>query len=245
MGCPGSIVIVTYNSAAHIHACLQSVRPSGWELVVVDNGSTDDTVARAGSVAGVVMLANSANRGFAAAANQGAMAAHGEWILLLNPDATAEPGAVEALTAASREGKAEAAGGRLLNPDGTTQVGFTARRLPSVATLLAEVLLLNRLFPGNPWNRRYRCLEMDYDRPAEIEQPPGACLLLQRSVWEELGGMDESFFPLWFEDVDFCRRLRDRGGRILYVPAARFRHQGAHSVSSLPPAERQLAWYRN
>lgn len=245
MGCPGSIVIVTYNSAAHIGACLQSMHSSGWELIVVDNGSTDDTVARARTFAGAVVLTNSQNRGFAAAANQGVKASHGEWVLLLNPDAEAEPGALDALKAAIRESQAEAAGGRLLNPDGTTQVGFAARRLPSVGDMLAEVLLLNRLFPGNRWNRRYRCLDMDYERAAEIEQPPGACVLVKRSAWEELGGLDEGFFPLWFEDVDFCRRLRERGGRIVYVPEARFRHGGAHSLHSLPAAERQLAWYRN
>lgn len=245
MGCPGSIVIVTYNSAAHIEACLRSVHSSAWELIVVDNGSQDDTVARAGAVPGAVVVANSQNRGFAAAANQGVKVSRSEWVLLLNPDMEVEPGALGALKDAVSEGGVEAAGGRLLNPDGATQVGFTARRLPSPATMLAEVLLLNRLFPGNRWNRRYRCLDMDYERAAEIEQPPGACLLVKRSVWEELGGLDESFFPLWFEDADFCRRLREGGGKILYAPKARFRHRGAHSLNSLPASARELAWYRN
>ncbi|HXE75404.1 MAG TPA: glycosyltransferase family 2 protein [Candidatus Xenobia bacterium] len=245
MGCSGSIVIVTFNSAAHIEACLQSVRSSGWEVIVVDNGSTDDSVARARAFPDLVVLTNSQNRGFAAAANQGVKAARGDWVLLLNPDAAAEPGALDALTSVASEVNAEAAGGRLLNPDGTTQVGFTLRRLPRLPDMLAEVLLLNRVFPRNPWNRRYRCLDMSCEVAAEVEQPAGACLLVKRQVWEELGGMDESFFPLWFEDVDFCRRLRQRGGRIVYAPQARFRHRGAHSVKSLPAAERQLAWYRN
>ena len=137
------------------------------------------------------------------------------------------------------------AGGRLLHPDSGTQVGFTLRRFPTLKTALAEVLLLNRVFPTSPWNRRYRCLDLDYDRAAEAEQPAGACLLVKRAAWRAVGGFDESFFPLWFEDVDFCRRLRKQGWAIRYQPRARFRHAGAHSLAGLDPADRQLYWYRN
>ena len=241
----GSIIIVTFNSAEHIGACLASVQDAEWERIVVDNASRDATLARARAVAGVDVLANSENRGFAAAANQGARAARGELLLFLNPDVVAEPGALAALRAAVAPEKVVAAGGRLLNPDGSTQAGFAVRRFPTLATMLAEILLLNRLLPGNPWNRRYRCLDFDYERAAEVEQPAGACLLLKRSAWDAAGGFEERFFPLWFEDVDLCRRLRAGGGTILYEPRARFRHAGAHSLESIAPADRQLFWYRN
>jgi len=241
----GSIIIVTFNSAEPLEACLRSVSDPDWERIVVDNASRDDTLARARAVAGVQVIGNRENRGFAAAANEGARAAGGELLLFLNPDMVAEPGALAALRAAVAPEGVAAAGGRLLNPDGTTQVGFAVRRFPTLAAALAETLLLNRLFPGNLWNRRYRCLEFDYDRPAEVEQPAGACLLVHRSAWDAVGGFDESFHPLWFEDVDLCRRLRVRGGKILYEPRARFRHAGAHSLASLGPGERQLYWYRN
>ncbi|MFQ5664694.1 MAG: glycosyltransferase family 2 protein [Terriglobia bacterium] len=241
----GSIVIVTYNSAPHIVSCLRSLRQPGWERIVVDNGSRDESVERARAVPDTLVLANPENRGFAAAAQQGVRAARGELLLFLNPDVTAEPGALAALQVAVEPAGRAAAGGRLLNPDGTTQVGFVVRRLPTLLSVLAEVLLLTRLFPGNPWNRGYRCLDLDYDQAAEVEQPAGACLLVKRGAWEELGGFDEEFFPLWFEDVDFCRRLRARGGTIVYEPRARFHHLGAHSVATLEASEQLLYWYRN
>src|SRR3990170_1727159 len=106
----GSLIIVTFNSAAHIDSCLASVNDSDWERIVVDNASRDATLARARAVAGVRVLANSENRGFAAAANQGARAARGELLLFLNPDVVAEPGALAALGARVAPGSIAAAG---------------------------------------------------------------------------------------------------------------------------------------
>jgi hypothetical protein len=88
-------------------------------------------------------------------------------------------------------------------------------------------------------------VDFDYERPAEIEQPAGACLLVKRRAWESLGGFDPRFFPLWFEDVDLCRRLRQAGWTILYEPQARFLHAGAHSLAAVTDRDRQLYWYRN
>lgn len=241
----GSIVVVTFHSAPHIESCLRSLNEPGWERIVVDNASADATVECARRVPETLVLANPDNRGFAAAANQGALAARGALLLFLNPDVTAEPGAVAALQAAVEAQDVAAAGGRLLDSQGRTQVGFVLRRFPTLAAALAEVLLLNRVFPGNPWNRGYRCLDVDHDRPAAVEQPAGACLLVKRSAWEALDGFDEQFFPLWFEDVDFCRRLRARGWTIAYEPRARFRHAGGHSLAALEPDAQQLYWYRN
>jgi len=78
-----------------------------------------------------------------------------------------------------------------------------------------------------------------------VEQPAGACLAVRRTAWELIGGFDEQFFPVWFEDVDFCKRLRDGGEHIFYCPEARFRHRGAHSVGQLSFRARQIFWYGN
>ena len=99
--------------------------------------------------------------------------------------------------------------------------------------------------PRNPVNRRYRCLDLDPNKPAAVEQPAGACLLVRRSSFEDCGGFDEGFYPLWFEDVDLCRRLRQQGGTILYWPQVRVRHQGGHSQENLSFSEKQIYWYRN
>jgi N-acetylglucosaminyl-diphospho-decaprenol L-rhamnosyltransferase len=94
-------------------------------------------------------------------------------------------------------------------------------------------------------NRRYRCLDADYSREQQVEQPAGACLAVTRAAWDTVQGMDADFYPVWFEDVDFCRRLLQSGTRIFYCPDARFRHSGAHSVGQLEFRDKQMYWYQN
>ncbi len=106
-----------------------------------------------------------------------------------------------------------------------------------------EVLGINRLVPVNPVNRSYRCLDLDLSRPAEAEQPPGAFLMFRREVWQRLGGFDTQFYPLWFEDVDFCKRASDLGLKIQYVPQVTAFHQGGHSIAGLEWGCREVYWY--
>jgi N-acetylglucosaminyl-diphospho-decaprenol L-rhamnosyltransferase len=108
-----------------------------------------------------------------------------------------------------------------------------------------EALLLNRLLPGNSVNRRYRCLDLDYEVPQPVEQPAGAFLMIRRSVWEELGGFDEMFHPLWFEDVDFCKRAMERKYPPYYTPAAAAEHVGGHSIYRIPVEMKPYYWYRS
>lgn len=243
-----SVIIVTYNSGAHIEACLRALVSQDCEIVVVDNASQDDTVARVKALAQAVphqLITVSRNIGFGAGVNQGARAAGGEVLLLLNPDAVAEPHAVDALLDCLATTDAAAAGGALLESDGRVAKGFVFRRLPTLPSLLCEALLVNQLWPGNPVNRRYRCLDADASLPQDVEQPAGACLAVTRTAWDRLHGMDAAFYPVWFEDVDLCARLRESGERIWYCPAARFRHSGAHSVGALKFCEKQTFWYAN
>jgi hypothetical protein len=237
------IVIVTYNSREHIGACLDAALGSGAQVVVVDNGSGDGTAAEV-SRHGVRLLANADNRGFAAAVNQGFAALHSAYILLLNPDAVLT-GGLPALCEACDLPGAAGAGGRLIDQQGLPQVGFMVRRLPTPLNLTLEALLLNKIFPNNPANRRYRGLGLDYGRRIPVEQPAGAFLMVRRTAWQALGGFDESFWPLWFEDVDFCRRAADRGYQLYYVPEAVAEHRGGHSISQLTVEKRRVYWYRS
>ena len=243
----GTVAIVSHNSGDCIRACLQALRPfSKWKVVLVDNNSTDDTVTKARAASpGMHTLINSHNAGFAGAVNQAAKVAEGDVLVILNPDIIATAGSLDKLAEALRADSVGAAGGLLLNEDGLPQKGFTIRRFPTLGSVLAEVLLVNRAWPSNPWNVRYRCLDLDYQNAQEVEQPAGACLAVKRRAWDEVSGFDEGFFPVWFEDVDFCRRLRDRGWKIVYCPDAIFSHIGAHSVSRLAFRDRQSYWYKN
>jgi len=76
-----------------------------------------------------------------------------------------------------------------------------------------------------------------------VEQPAGAFLMIRRQVWEDLGGLDEQFYPIWFEDVDFCKRLRDHGYRVYYEPGAVAKHQGGHSIRKILLENREIYWY--
>jgi N-acetylglucosaminyl-diphospho-decaprenol L-rhamnosyltransferase len=235
------IVIVTYNSQEHIGACLDAALGSGAEVVVVDNSSRDGTTAEV-SRRGARLLANPANRGFAAAVNQGFAVLSSPYILLLNPDAVLRGGLQLLREACDLPGSA-GAGGRLVDLQGHPQVGFMVRQLPTALALTLEVLLLNRIFPNNPVNRRYRGLGLDYTTRIPVEQPAGAFLMVRRTVWEALGGFDEGFYPLWFEDVDFCRRAAGQGYQLYYVPGAVAQHWGGHSISQLTVEKRRVYWY--
>jgi N-acetylglucosaminyl-diphospho-decaprenol L-rhamnosyltransferase len=235
-------VIVTYNSGDVIVSCIEALTKMAPDVtpIIVDNASSDNTVDQVGALKGVRLIANPENRGFAAAANQGAREAdESEFILLLNPDVELVT-AIDKLTeSAQRHGLAA---GRLVDRAGRTQAGFTLRRFPTPAALVCELFWINRLWPSNPINRRYRCLDRDYDQPGMVEQPAGAFLMVRRDVWNKLGGFDEQFYPVWFEDVDFCRRAVDAGYEIAYIPSVMARHEGGHSVGKIPEGRRATYW---
>ena len=241
------IVVVTHNSAAHLAACLHSALRYTNHVVVVDNASTDDTAAIARrDFPGVRLEANPDNRGFAGGVNQGvrALPEEASFVLLLNPDARLLTSPAPMLARACQSGVG-AVGGRLVTNAGKDQEGFTIRRFPTVASLIFETLGLNRLFPWNPVNRRYRALDLDLSRSQPADQPPGALLLFPRAVWTQLGGFDERFHPVWFEDVDFLRRVANLGYAIWYTPETRAEHAGGHSVLKLQLTDRQQFWYGN
>lgn len=239
-------LVVSFNSADELQACLDALSAFAGELeagvLVVDNASTDESVALVRRRSGVRLIANADNLGFAGAVNQGFHALpHADAVLLLNPDAhIASPPSM--LAAELAHPQVGAASGRLVS-QGSAQVGFQVRRFPTPAALAFEVLGVNRLWPANPVNRRWRALDLDPGQPADVEQPAGACLLIRRKAWEQLGGFDQGFHPLWFEDVDFLRRASIAGWRVRYNPYFLALHHGGRSVAKVSWPRRQLYWY--
>jgi N-acetylglucosaminyl-diphospho-decaprenol L-rhamnosyltransferase len=243
-----SVIVVTYNSGAQIETCLRALSSQDCEIIVVDNASQDDTIARVQRLAGefsLQLLTISRNIGFAAGVNHGVRAASSDVLLILNPDAVAEAEAVNALLTCLTGAGASAAGGALFESNNQPARGFAFRRIPTLTALLFEVLLVNQTWPRNPVNRRYRCLDADYSKEQPIEQPAGACMAVTRAAWDSVQGMDPAFYPVWFEDVDLCKRLLQTGARIVYCPEARFQHSGAHSVGQLDFQDKQMFWYQN
>jgi N-acetylglucosaminyl-diphospho-decaprenol L-rhamnosyltransferase len=232
-------IVVTHNSEAEVGDCLDSLRGRA-RVIVVDNASSDASVYEANQRPWAEVIVNPVNRGFAAAVNQAARLATGECLLILNPDAVLTTGLAPLVSDCRQYG---IAAGCLTGPDGVPQRGFSVRSLPSPVTLVFECLGLNRLWPSNPVNRRYRCLDMNPEEPAMVEQPAGALLMVRRDVFLKLGGFDEDFWPVWFEDVDFSKRARDAGFLAAYNPAVRAKHSGAHSVGAISPAAQRRYWY--
>jgi len=235
-------VIVTYNSEGEVGPCLDSVMSRVQHVVVVDNASSDGTLAEVRKRPGVTLIANTGNRGFAAAVNQGIQALDTPYVLLLNPDAVLLTG-LDELTGACAQPGVGAAAGKLTGSDGRPQTGFSIRRFPTPLALSFEVLGLNRIWRGNPVNRRYRCLDVNPEVPADVEQPAAAFLMIRRQAWQAVGGFDEGFYPIWFEDVDFLNRVHRAGFRVRYAPGAVARHGGGHSVGRIPWESREVCWY--
>ncbi len=231
-------VIVTYNSGTHVAEVVASCREFGVPVVIVDNASTDGTVFPDD----VILIRNEENRGFAAAVNQGVRAHDAPLTLLLNPDVRLLT-SVEALCDIAVADRHNAVTGLLVDARGEPQKGFSIRRLPTPTALALEVLGINRIWPANPVNRSYRCTDLDLSLRQKVEQPAGALFLFRRDDWLELGGFDERYFPIWFEDVDFCKRLLDRGGTIVLEPSVRAHHWGGHSVEKLQDGCRIRFWY--
>jgi N-acetylglucosaminyl-diphospho-decaprenol L-rhamnosyltransferase len=236
-----TVIVVTHNSGEVVDDCLQSCR--GLDVLVIDNASGDDTVARVKRHGEVRLIANTENRGFAGAVNQGVKAAGVDYLLLLNPDARLLDSPAPLSAALDGDATCAIAAGVLVADNGEIQRGFTARRFPTATALAFEVLGINRLAPWNPVNRSYRYLDRNLRQAAEVDQPAGAFLLFRRQAWDALGGFDERFHPVWFEDVDFCKRARDAGFRILLLPGVRAKHAGGHSVMRLSTECREQYWY--
>jgi N-acetylglucosaminyl-diphospho-decaprenol L-rhamnosyltransferase len=237
-----TIAIVNFNAGPQLEECLRSLRPEmegqDWAVVIVDNASTDGSAQTLGArelqvpvPTRVEIIRNATNRGFGAAVNQAARHRPAPLLWLLNPDCRVEPGAFAALVRAldAHAGCAVVAP-QLLNADGTTQE--SARGEPDAWTgLFGRHGLLTKLFPSTGAARRNlrarELVESGVDS-APIDWAMGASLLIRGEVFERVGGFDERFFLYW-EDADLCRRIRNLGYGVRYVPGARVVHAGAGS----------------
>jgi len=225
-----SIVIVTWNSERWIERCLKSIPAAceglAYEIVLHDNSEV--------------------NAGFAAAVNLAIEAVRGPYVFLLNPDCELAPRSLTVLVEFMRTHPAVAAAAPLLADErGNSQREFQLRRFPTLLTFAAEVLALDKVWPSNRVTASYRYRDLDLTRPQVVDQPAAAALLIRREVFDEVGRLDEQFWPAWFEDVDFCRRLAAAGKEIWVVPEAHARHYGGASLEHVPFGRFIDLWYRN
>ena len=232
-------MIVNWNSGPLLERCIRSLLQyaEGCEIVIVDNGSEDSSLHFVEEIdEGLSILRNSRNLGFAAGNNLGWRACQGDPILFLNPDTECFPESIPSLEQTIRTDRAVwAVGGRLVRPKEKSRPSYRARSFPNIGSVAAEMLFLDEIWPSHPWSGRMGSDNITL--AIDVDQPAAACLMVTRTALESIGGFDENFSPAWFEDVDLCRRIRDRGGRIQYQPRARFLHHGGHSLSQLSRRE--------
>jgi GT2 family glycosyltransferase len=230
-----SVVVVTYRSREHILATLRSLEPGvqpretsqsplTWECVVLDNDSHDGTPELVEREAAFVRLVRTgSNLGYAKAVNLGLAATTGRYVLVLNPDCEWRPGAIDALVRyADAHPKCGIAAPRIVNTDGSLE--YSARSYPSpFAFLFNRYSLLSRLWPGNPWTRRYLLSDWDHQSPRSVDWVSGAAMLVRRDAATVVGGMDETYF-MFNEDIDWCRRFNMSGWTVDYAPEAETVH---------------------
>lgn len=248
IGVDVSVLVVTFNSMAYIEDCLGALPAAlaahSYEVIVVDNASCDGTPAlvRAGFPHGVV-LANTTNRGFARANNQGIAMARGRQVLLLNPDTRAAPGSLDRLVRLlDRDPVAGVVAPGLRNPDGSDQ--RTSRAFPTpAAAVFGRRSPLTRWFPGNRWSRRYLPAATGRgSAPYHVDWVSGACLMVPRRVLDTVGGLDPDFFLYW-EDADWCRRIKAAGWSVVCDPVAVVVHD--EGVQRARPARQQWLFHRS
>jgi N-acetylglucosaminyl-diphospho-decaprenol L-rhamnosyltransferase len=220
-----SVVIVTFNSERWIERCLESVR--GYDTIVVDHGSTDETLEIVRRRFSDVHVIEEENLGMGGGNNAGMRLASGRYFLLLNSDAWVTGDAVEQLARfADQRPDSAVVGPRLLNPDGSLQ--RSVRAFPTLWRLATEYLFLRKLAPRSRALNSFYEGGFDHDQVREVDWVFGACLLVRRDAADEVGLFDESFF-MFSEETDWCYRFHEAGWRVFFFPDAEVVHVGGAS----------------
>lgn len=230
-----SIVIVSYNVRDLLRACLSSLPQAApgleTEVFVVDNASADGSAAMVREeFPSVGLTASEENLGFTRGNNLALRQSCGRHVLLLNPDTEPEPGSLARLIRFMDEHpQAGACGPKLLNSDGSLQ--HNGRRFPSLWREFLGVTGLRRL----AMKRFERDLEYgreDFDALCEVDQVSGACILVRRETMDQVGMLDERFF-MFYEEIEWCYRIKKAGWQVWYVPEARVVHHWMGSVRQM------------
>jgi GT2 family glycosyltransferase len=246
-----SIVIVTFNSAADVGACLESIPAAApntsYEVTVVDNASADGTAALVRSRWPAVRVVDAGgNLGFARANNVGIRATESELVLLLNPDTVPTAGSIDRLVAVlDAQPRVTVAGPRIVDASGRAELSYGAMMGP-LAEVRQKLLVRGQ---EREWPIVSARVERACRRASFPDWVSGACLLIRRAALERAGLLDERFF-LYTEDVDLCATVRAQGGVVRFSPEAEVLHERGASRASAPgPAEQayrrsHVAFYR-
>lgn len=231
-----SIIIVNWNTRDLLRACLRSLplTDPASEIIVVDSASADGSadMVRAEFPA-VTLIASPDNLGYSRGNNVGLARSQGDFVFILNPDTQVAPHALPHLLAALHADPQVGVVGPLLRyPDGSVQA--SRRRFPTLLTLFLESTWAQGLAPRTVLDHFY-ARDLPADQPAEVDWLVGAALLVRRTAYAAVGGLDETFF-MYSEELDWCRRLKQAGWRVRHVPTAEVMHFEGRASAQVPAA---------
>lgn len=236
-----SVIIVNWNTCQLLDRCLttlatelkaQNLFGPDSETFVIDNASQDASSEMVSEKHNWVhLISNQENVGFARANNQALKIATGQYILLLNPDTEIYPGTIGILID-FLESHAEAGivAPQLINTDGSIQT--SCRAFPSFIGLFCELIGISRMMPRGSKARGYKMLDWGHDDERQVDQPEGACLLIKKEVFSQIGLFDEAYFML-FEEVDWCYSAKKAGWQIWFTPRARVLHHLGQAIKQV------------
>ncbi len=241
-----SVCIVSWNVREYLLRCIDSIYqnelPFGFEILVVDNNSCDDSAeAVHARYPEITLLRNATNRGFPKAMNQLLSIARGEYVLLLNPDTEVRPGALHRLVLfLEQHPDAGAVTAQLVTQDGSLQPECR-RNFPTLLSEFFELSMLSRMFPHHRWFGVWRMGNWMPTEASEIPAASGACLLVRKHVLDTIGLLDEHCF-MHMEDIDLCYRIRRHGWKIYIEPSSTVVHHGLKSSEQVKPYIRHLSY---
>lgn len=223
-----SILIVTWNSWNDLERCLKSIYAMDYpiyEVIVIDNGSIDNTANKVKQhFPSVKLTENATNLGLPPAVNQGLKLAQGEYVMLMDVDTEIAPGSATILVNFMQQHPdVSLVAPRIYTPEGNIEQ--SARNLPSISSgLFGRQSFLTRLFPNNPFTRRYLMPQnLHNTQPFQVEQVSAACMFMRQTLLAEVGPMDEAYRCYWI-DSDWCAQLKAAGKKIYCIPEASIVH---------------------
>ncbi|UFJ42530.1 glycosyltransferase [Brevibacillus humidisoli] len=220
-----SIILVVYNKAEYTYQCLETIKAHAdvpYEIIIVDNGSSDQTSALLSKVENVTLVKNNENAGFLKGCNQGANVARGKWLLFLNNDTQIMPGLLSSLLhTGETTPQCAAVGGKLIFPDGKLQ--------EAGSIIWSDGSCLGYGRDDDPFKPEYSYLK-------EVDFCSGACLLVKTEIFRQAGMFDKTFAPAYYEEADLCMNIRELGYKVIFQPAAVAIHYEFGSSSSMEEA---------
>ena len=240
-----SISIVNYDGKDYLKECLDSIYSSNsridFEIIVVDNGSSDGSVEMVKEkFPSVILIENSKNEGFVKANNKGIQASRGRYVLSLNNDTVILGNALDTLVKfMDNHPDVGACGPKVLNSDGTIQ-HQCKRGFPTISSTLSYFFGLHKIFPKSKVFGHYLMTYLNPDEVNEVDALSGACLMVRREVIERVGLLDEDYV-MYGDDLDWCYRIKKAGWKIYYVPQAKIIHYGGRSSRKSP--YKSIKWF--